>query len=138
MIQGRVLPSGRSTPDGGPITLLERKGAEMRGVIVVAALCAFLTVSVGCAGYRTPVMPPVGGLFADVKAPLTSEYSGQSVQGKSGEASSASILSLIAWGDCSLTAAAADGNLSTIECCDYAFYNVLGVYQKFTVIAHGK
>jgi hypothetical protein len=78
-------------------------------------------------------------MFSNIKAPLTSEFDGQSVSRRSGEASTASVLGLVAWGDCSLQTAAEDGNLSTIEYCDYSYFNViLGVYQKFTVIAYGR
>ncbi len=83
-------------------------------------------------------MPPAGGLFTNFKAPLGTEYTGQSVETKQGQASSSSILFLFAFGDCSLEAAAEEGGLSTITHCDYSYLNVMGLYQKFTIIAHGK
>ena len=51
---------------------------------------------------------------------------------------STSILSLIAYGDCSTTTAARDGNLSTISYADYHFYNIIGIYQTFTVTVYGE
>jgi len=109
----------------------------MRRVLAVAAGCASLCLA-GCAGYRAEVIPPVGMIYSNYRAPLTAEYSGQSVERKAGEASSVSILGLVAYGDCSLDTAARAGGLTTINYCDYEYLNVLGIYQKFTVMAHGK
>ena len=109
----------------------------MRKLMLVVAVCGVLLFSTGCA-YRTPVMPPAGVLFSDFKAPLGSEYTGQSVETKQGQASSFSVLCLFAFGDCSLQAAAKEGRLSTITHCDYSYLNVMGVFQKFTIIAHGR
>ncbi len=108
----------------------------MRAWAGVAALCLAALLASGC--YSAPVMPPLGAIYADVKAPLTAEAEKPSITEQKGEATSESILGLIAWGDCSLAAAAKDGKLTEIEYADYAFMNVLGVYQKFTVVAHGK
>jgi hypothetical protein len=109
----------------------------MRRLPGALMLASVLAVSVGC--YSAPVMPPVGGLYSDIKAPLTTEFTGQGAPTKSGEAASMSVLGLFSWGDCSLASAAAAGNLSTIDYCDYAYQNVvLGVYQRFTVVAHGR
>jgi hypothetical protein len=84
-------------------------------------------------------MPPIGIIYADLKAPLTAEAEKPAVTEQKGEASSQSILGLIAWGDCSLETAAKNGKLSTIEYADYSYTNVIfGIYQKFTVITHGK
>jgi len=104
----------------------------------VAALCAVLACSVGCA-FQAPVIPPTGFLFTNYEAPLTTEFDETGVGGlKKGEASSMCVLWLFAFGDCSLQAAAEQGGLSSINYCDYAYLNVLGVYQKFTIVARGK
>ena len=109
----------------------------MRALAGVAALCLVLVGASGC--YSTPVMPPIGIAYADIKAPLTAEAEKPAVTTQHGEASSESVLGLIAWGDCSLATAAGNGKLSTIEYVDYSYTNVVfGVYQKFTVIVHGK
>ncbi len=110
----------------------------MRRLAGVAALCTVLALSAGCATYRAPVVPPVGLLYSAFKAPLTTEFSGQAAELKSGEASTSSVLGLVATGDCSLEAAAHEGGLNTIEYCDYSYLNVLGVYQRFTVVAYGR
>lgn len=108
----------------------------VRRLMVLATLALVLGVA-GCA-YRAPVVPPVGGLFSNYDAPLTTEYDGQMVASKTGEASSSSVLGLFAFGDCSVQSAAKDGNLNSISYCDYSYFNVLGVFQTFTVKAHGE
>jgi hypothetical protein len=109
----------------------------MRALAGVAALCLVLMAASGC--YTAPVMPPLGAIYADIKAPLTTEAEKPAVTDQRGEASTQSILGLVAWGDCSLDTAAKNGKLSTIEYADYSYMNVaLGIYQKFTVVVHGK
>jgi hypothetical protein len=109
----------------------------MRALAGVAALCLVLVGASGC--YTTPVMPPMGLIYSDVKAPLTAEAEKPAMTEQKGEASSESVLGLVAWGDCSLEAAARNGKLSTIEYADYEYMNVVfGIYQKFTVTTHGK
>lgn len=110
----------------------------MRRVCVVVALCAVVLLSLGCSWYRAPVMPPYGSLFADISAPMTVDYEGQAVAPNQGRASAKSVLGLIAWGDCSVQAAAQRGGLRKIHYCDYEYMNVLGFYQSFTVVARGE
>jgi hypothetical protein len=107
-----------------------------KSVVALAAL--FLMVAVaGC--YTTPVIPPLGGIYSDYSAPLTTEFNGQeAIPPKEGKATSSSVLGLFAWGDCSVRTAAAAGGLYSVSYCDYSYHNVLGIYQEFTVIARGK
>jgi len=110
----------------------------MRRLAKVTALCVGVLLVGGCA-FQAPVVPPAGGLYTSYSAPLTTELHGQGTATRTGEASTQAVLGLVAWGDCSLDAAAEEGGLSTIEYCDYSYLNVvLGVYQKFTVTAHGR
>jgi hypothetical protein len=107
-----------------------------KSVTALAALCLTVVLA-GC--YTAPVVPPMGGIYSDYAAPLTTEFIGQdAVPAKEGSASSVSILGLIAWGDCSVRTAATNGGLYSVNYCDYHYHNVLGIYQKFTVIARGK
>ena len=85
-----------------------------------------------------PVVPPLGAIFSDVKAPMDIDFNQTAAPSKSGEAMMTSILGAVSWGDCSINAAAKDGGLSTIDSADYKYYNILGVYQTFTTIVHGK
>ncbi len=107
-----------------------------KSVALSAVLCLSMVLLAGC--YTAPVVPPVGGIYSDYSAPLTADFNGQDAQpDKTGQASSASVLGLFAWGDCSVHTAAEQGGLYSVSYCDYHYKNVLGIYQKFTVIAHG-
>jgi len=103
------------------------------GVLMLGVL--FLT---GCAWYQTPVKPPLGLIYAQFKAPMSSELNGVKMGSKSGTAESTSILGWIALGDCSITAAAKNGNIQTINYADYEYMNVLGVYQSFKTTVYGE
>ena len=106
--------------------------------LALLACAASILLMAGCMTYRAPVMPPVGLIYEDVKSPMDVDYDVTKTGSKTGTALSTSILSLIAYGDCSTRAAAADGNLSVIYTADYHFYNILGVYQTFTTIVYGE
>ncbi len=104
---------------------------------LVGVCCAMLAVTAGC-GYLAPVIPPTGIGFTSYKAPLSTEPGGQTVATKSGEGSVICVLGLFSFGDCSLHEAAEEGNLRTIKYCDFSYLNILGgLFQQFTVIAHG-
>ena len=111
----------------------------MKKVLPLAALaaCALFT---GCAfGPSAPFTPAEGLFFNATTAPLNVEYGNTPIVGlRSGAASSSNILGLFALGDCSITAAARDGNLATVEYAEYSNFNLLGIYQKTTVTAYGK
>jgi len=96
-----------------------------------------MIATVGCAFYQAPVVPPGGLLFANTKAPMDVDTDKTETGTKIGEASTLSILSLFTFGDCSINAAAQNGNLKTVNHVDYSYTNVLGVYQNFTTIAYG-
>lgn len=112
----------------------------MRRWGLFVALCGVLFVSVGCyAGYyRTPVIPSAGFLFARLDAPLSISYDETAVATKCGESVSESFLGLIAIGDSSIQTAAKNGKLRKIHYADYRFYNILGLYSKFTTLAYGE
>jgi len=98
-------------------------------------LVTFLTIGVaGC--LSAPFQPP-GGVVSVTKAPLSTEGNWD-VGSKKGEASSFSVLGLYASGDCSIAAAARNGGLKKIGHVDYEYFNVIGIWQKATVIAYGE
>jgi len=105
--------------------------------LAVGALCSVVLMAVGCV--VAPVVPPQGAAFSNVKAPISTEYNQQTpVPAKTGTTSSACILGLVAWGDASVDGAVEAGNLSQVNYVDYTYLNVLGIYQRFTVAAHGE
>lgn len=88
--------------------------------------------------FAAPVVPPIGMVYSDIKAPMDPDFNSTAAPSKSGKAMATTILGLVATGDCSIKAAAENGGLSTIDSADYKYFNVLGVYQTFTTIVHGK
>ncbi len=112
----------------------------MKATVGVIALLAVVAVFCeGCAAVRAPVVPPIGSVFNQTKAPLSTEFAETPVAMKHGQASAVSILfSLFSFGDCSLQAAAENGGLRKIYSADYEFKNILGLYMQTTVIAHGE
>ena len=91
-----------------------------------------------CAGiYGAPVVPPQGFLFSRYAAPLDVDANQTKTGSKVGRSSSQSILGLVAEGDASISAAAKQGNITTIHHVDYEFENYLGVFSRFTIVVYG-
>lgn len=110
-------------------------------IALIVAICGLAVVMTGCAGagmYGAPIVPAPGLFFAQVSAPITTEFHDTAVVMKKGSATAENILGLIATGDCSLQAAAMSVGLKKINYADYTFYNILGIYSKFTVNVYGE
>jgi len=102
----------------------------------LVAFGSSLMLFTGC--LSAPFMPPMGGFYSEVNAPLSVDHNKTLVTAKRGEASAVSILCLFSFGDVSTQTAAQNGGLKTIQYLDYNYFNILGIYQKTTVIAHGE
>lgn len=137
------------------------KSPTQRALLVPIALvvAAGLVFASGCAGVapkkgargagdanflKAPVIPPMGGIFTNVKAPLSIDYDKTNANpSKTGTAHTLYVRDPIltgqsfAWQSCSIADAAANGGISTVEYADYEHFSVLGIFGKFTVIAHG-
>ena len=106
-------------------------------------LLASLLLCAGCAAWHTPVVPPRGLLYTDYSAPLTMAFDDTPVGGKTGTASTFFLgvpfvfRRAFAWDDASVQKAAEAGGLSRVDYADYHILSVLGVFGKFTIIAHG-
>ena len=106
---------------------------------------AILGVVMGLSGcFSTPVRPPGGLLYTHYKAPLETDYEGQGFGTREGKASTQYLLIPLifvnpdfAWDDAALHRAAQSGGITTIKAADYEYLSVLGIYQKFTVVAYG-
>ena len=108
----------------------------MRSKTSVAALLVLLCATLLLAGcYSAPVIPPTGMIYNDTKAPMNPGAKGDMGM-KMGEATSTGFFGLVSIGDCSVSAAAQAGGISSVKHVDYKFFNVLG-YQQFTTIAYG-
>jgi len=92
---------------------------------------------VGCV--RAPFVPPQGYAFSQTKAPLDLDFKETKIAGtKKGTANVTNILGLFTFGDASAKTAAENGNISIIDHADYEHFNILGLFQKTTVIVYGK
>ena len=100
--------------------------------IVLASLLTF-----GVAGCLSAPFQPPSGAGSVTKAPLSTEGNWE-IGSKRGEASSTSVLCLYATGDCSIAAAARNGGLKKIGHVDYEYVNIIGIWQKATVIVYGE
>ena len=94
-------------------------------------------LAVGLAGCLSAPFQPPSGVVSVTTAPLSTEGNWE-VGSKRGEAFSTSILGLYATGDCSIAAAARNGGLKKIGHVDYEYVNIIGVWQKATVIVYGE
>jgi len=108
----------------------------MNNKLGIAALGSCLMLLTGC--ISAPFVPPLGGVYSEVNAPLSVDPNKTPVTAKKGEASSSCVLCLVSWGDVSAKTAADNGGLKTIDHMDYKYFNVLGIYQKTTVVAYGE
>lgn len=101
-------------------------------------LCALTFSSVGCAGIaQAPVVPPMGFVFTNTRAPMDIDLNNTDLGSKRGTAESVSILGLVSIGDASIYAAAKSNNITTVKHADYEMFNVLGIYSRFTTIVWG-
>ena len=111
----------------------------MRSVVMVGLAVVAAAMLTGCAGfYAAPVVPPKGFFYNNYSAPVTTEFYNTQAMGKRGTGWTKSVLGLFAWGDASMRSAAESAGITKIEHVEYEFYNVLGVYSKFTIIVTGQ
>lgn len=108
----------------------------MQKKVGLLAVTSSLLLFTGC--LTAPFVPPMGGIYSSVDAPLSVDHNKTTVTAKQGEASAVCILGMFSFGDVSTQTAAENGGLKTIQHLDYKYFNVLGIYQKTTVIAHGE
>jgi hypothetical protein len=95
-------------------------------------LCLFVLAAVsGCA---TPF--PYGVFYTEVKAPV-GVAQGDLSYSKVGTAKSTSILGMVATGDASIKAAAANGGISKVKYVDYDAKNILGLFGEYTTTVYG-
>lgn len=106
-------------------------------VLFASAVAALVLTLTGC--IHAPFVPPTGMAFTQFEAPLDVDFQNTDLTGmKKGTAETISVLGLIAVGDASSKAAAEKAQITKIVHADYEYFNVLGVFQKTTVIVYGK
>lgn len=106
------------------------------------AACALLLTACGVARTRAPVVPPLGVLFSNLRAPMQVHFEDTTLGPKRGTAQITYIMepflgTSYAWGDASIEEAARDGQISTVHHADYEMLSVLGLYVRYTTYAYG-
>lgn len=103
-------------------------------VLYLSVILLSSSLMVGCAAYA--VSPVLGGLYTDVKAPITA--TSNTSYSKMGSATASSILGLIAVGDASINTAAKNGGITRIHHVDFKSTSILGIYATYTVFVYGE
>ena len=101
----------------------------VKHVVLGVSLIAVVGFSLGCVG----AMGPTYGIWSDVKGPL---QGGSGSGSKTGEACAQHWLGLVALGDASIEAAAANGGITRVDSADYTMKNQI-VIGKFCTIVRG-
>jgi hypothetical protein len=99
----------------------------------ISLMVLVLFVAVMLSGCATPF--PMGAIYTELKAPVGAGEGSVSYS-KVGTSKANSILSLVAWGDCSIKTAASNGGIKNIKYVDYDVKNILGV-GEFTTTVYG-
>ena len=91
-------------------------------------------VAASLSGCATP--SPAGIIYTEIKAPVGAGEGGMNYN-KVGTAKATSVLGLVATGDCSIKAAAANGGIKNIKYVDYDAKNILGIFGEYTTTVYG-
>lgn len=102
-----------------------------RKLLAIAFIVVIGISASGCATYL-----PYGGLYTEVKAPLSVADTDVKYS-KTGTAMATSVLGLVATGDASLKAAMDNGGITKVKYVEYSVRNILGVYGEYTVTVYG-
>lgn len=95
----------------------------------LAALSA--SILSGCATYM-----PVGAIYTGGTTGVSTNNDVKPI--RTGEACVKSIISLVSYGDGSIAAAKANGQITKVASVDYDAMNVLGVYGQYCTIVKGE
>lgn len=106
-------------------------------IYILFAVCVF---SAGCGSFRAPVIPPTGGIYTLIEAPMDlNSQGGKQIGPLKGEAVCKAIMGIWAVGDAGLEAAARNGGITRINHVDYRYRKVFyGFVTEFTTIAYGE
>lgn len=107
-----------------------------KSIILLCVCLCVVVVQFGCA-IQAPFVPPVAAVYTSIEAPLDVDYNATTLGMRTGTASAHNVLGLFAFGDASTQAAATAGGLLSINHADYKYFNILGIYQKTTVVVYG-
>jgi len=102
----------------------------MKKVLLFTTL-ATLLLTTGCA-----VRPTQALIYSDATAPIHATNADATKVGESDECTN--ILGLFATGDCSISSAKRNGNISTVSSVDWKGTNILGIYSTGRTVITGK
>lgn len=117
-------------------------------IVLAFAVLAGLLLAAGCNAMprNAPVIPPIGWVYTNYRAPLETDFDGDDFV-KDSRVGSATVHYLmipffpvnidIAWGEAGIREAAEDANITTVHGADYRFMQVIGLYAETTVYAYG-
>lgn len=116
----------------------------MAGVPLLLPLILLSGCATGVPG--VPVRPPGGLFFANYKAPLTVDQTGNAAGSAAKRVSQSTTWYLhdilitgldFAWDDAAIARIAQRGGITRISYADYEYLSILGVIQTFTVNVYG-
>lgn len=96
------------------------------------ALASLMVVS-GCAMVSGPVN---GFIYSGTRSPVSATSNEGAT--KTGEGTCSSVLGLVAFGDCSIEAAAQEAGIKKIRSVDHKSTSVLGIFASYKVIVTGE
>ncbi len=126
--------------------MITKRGA-LSGAAAFLLGCCMLLWS-GCSFiYQAPVKPPPGTLFAQYKAPLTTDFDKTPVGRDVKKVSTGRTFYFLdflltgqsfAWDDASIDTIAREGGIDQVSYADYEILWILGIYAEYRVHVHGK
>lgn len=112
----------------------------MKRLIILTIFIFTISILInGCSPiFKAPVVPPFGSAYNNTSAPIETTFNQNKIGPKRGTASTTTILSLFAFGDSSVYEAAKNGNIKVVNHIDAEWFNVLGIYVKYTTVVLGE
>jgi hypothetical protein len=104
--------------------------AAVAGMVVLPLAGCFLY-------FEAPYVPFVGGHISSTIFPLDLNPEPNMDFSYRGESASYCLIGLAAWGECTISAAALQGQLDRVDHVDAHYTNILGLWRVFKTVAHG-
>ncbi len=86
----------------------------------------------------SPFVPYIGDTFSAVAFPVDIKYEKTPIADSYGASTAHNVLGLVAWGDASVTGAAAQGDLDTVNYVDASYMNILFIYSQTRIEVAGQ
>ncbi len=102
----------------------------LKSITICLISLSGLVFATGCATYL-----PLGVVYTEVDLPVAATANQRGP--KKGTSTCKSVLTLLAFGDASIEAAAKNGGITNITHVDWSAENILGIYGVYTVTVYG-